>query len=469
MSVTQIIENNIQASTLAIFSPSITSVQVTNSNYTVLDDTAVNTAGGYIKITGSRFSTGAQVYINDSVLATSISYVSSTILNVQVPATVAGSYSVTVVNTNGTYCVKPLGITFSPLTVTWVTNSTLTPFQTGTPISLQLTATGAAQYQLQSGSSLPSGLTLSSSGLLSGTVNVGGDTTYNFTIEALDSEYQEASRTFSLKITLDPPTTPSIEYLVVAGGGSGATEGSNVGGGGGGAGGLLSGSVSVVGAITYTVTVGNGGAGISGIQSVGNMGANSSIIGTDVSITAIGGGGGGRGPNTAGNGGSGGGTAGASGTVGKGVYPGSTYIDATRQGYDGALGIGTYGTTSCSGGGGGGAGGPGQTSSGTSSEGLGGVGVTSSISGTAVTYSTGGNGGAAASGTGGAAGAANTGNGGGGSKGTLLVGGAGGSGIVIIRYSDTYPSATSTTGSPTYTVSGGYRVYKFTGSGTITF
>jgi hypothetical protein len=47
--------------------------------------------------------------------------------------------------------------------------------------------------------------------------------------------------------------------------------------------------------------------------------------------------------------------------------------------------------------------------------------------------------------------------------------GAGGSGIVIIRYPDAYNAATSTTGSPTITVSGGYRVYTFTASGSITF
>jgi hypothetical protein len=38
---------------------------------------------------------------------------------------------------------------------------------------------------------------------------------------------------------------------------------------------------------------------------------------------------------------------------------------------------------------------------------------------------------------------------------------------VVIRYSDTNPAAT-TTGSPTVTVSGGWRIYKFTGDGTIT-
>jgi hypothetical protein len=41
--------------------------------------------------------------------------------------------------------------------------------------------------------------------------------------------------------------------------------------------------------------------------------------------------------------------------------------------------------------------------------------------------------------------------------------------VVIIRYADTFAAATSTTGSPTITVAGGYRTYKFTGTGTITF
>jgi hypothetical protein len=64
------------------------------------------------------------------------------------------------------------------------------------------------------------------------------------------------------------------------------------------------------------------------------------------------------------------------------------------------------------------------------------------------------------------AGTVNTGGGGGGAS---AAGASGGSGVVIIRYADTYAAATSTTGSPTITVAGGYRVYQWTSSGTITF
>jgi hypothetical protein len=40
---------------------------------------------------------------------------------------------------------------------------------------------------------------------------------------------------------------------------------------------------------------------------------------------------------------------------------------------------------------------------------------------------------------------------------------------VVIRYIDSYDAAVSTTGSPTITVAGGFRVYKWTSSGSITF
>jgi hypothetical protein len=38
----------------------------------------------------------------------------------------------------------------------------------------------------------------------------------------------------------------------------------------------------------------------------------------------------------------------------------------------------------------------------------------------------------------------------------------------VIRYSTNFPAATATTGSPTFTDSGGFKTYVFTGSGSIT-
>jgi hypothetical protein len=40
---------------------------------------------------------------------------------------------------------------------------------------------------------------------------------------------------------------------------------------------------------------------------------------------------------------------------------------------------------------------------------------------------------------------------------------------VILRYSNGYPLAISTTGNPTVTTTGGYNTYTWTSSGSITF
>jgi hypothetical protein len=46
---------------------------------------------------------------------------------------------------------------------------------------------------------------------------------------------------------------------------------------------------------------------------------------------------------------------------------------------------------------------------------------------------------------------------------------AGGKGVVILRYPSTFSLASATTGSPTQTTTGGYHIYQFNDSGSITF
>jgi hypothetical protein len=41
--------------------------------------------------------------------------------------------------------------------------------------------------------------------------------------------------------------------------------------------------------------------------------------------------------------------------------------------------------------------------------------------------------------------------------------------VVILRYPDVYANARVTTGSPVFSRTGGYKYYKFTGTGSITF
>jgi hypothetical protein len=67
------------------------------------------------------------------------------------------------------------------------------------------------------------------------------------------------------------------------------------------------------------------------------------------------------------------------------------------------------------------------------------------------------------------AGSANTGGGGGGGGFIGFIGAAGGSGIVIIRYPATASPPVATTGSPQISYAGGYQIYTWTSSGSITF
>jgi hypothetical protein len=99
---TKISEANIQPTTLESIGtgPKIVSVTVTNSSYVATGSTTVPLSGGYIKITGAAFISGAQVIFDDK-LASAVVYISSTQLNVQTPVLPAESYFVYVVNPDG--------------------------------------------------------------------------------------------------------------------------------------------------------------------------------------------------------------------------------------------------------------------------------------------------------------------------------------------------------------------------------
>ena len=196
----------------------ITSIVITDSSYTNLDDTALDTAGGYIKIVGTGFVSGCQVVINQT-LATSTTFVSSTEIRAQLPATTAGTYIVYVANTDGSVGIRINGITFSA-TPTWTTSSSLPSSALSSAVSIQLVATSATSYVLTSGSTLPTGLTLSSGGLLSGTVTgLAAETTYSFSITATDAELQDSPRTFSITIIVGDPYF-SYTTLLLSGNGT---------------------------------------------------------------------------------------------------------------------------------------------------------------------------------------------------------------------------------------------------------
>lgn len=373
-------------------------------------------------------------------------------------------------------------------TPTWLTSAgNLATVSYGQPISLSVSATDIEGSSVTySSSNMPAFLSLNTStGAITGTgVKVSSSTTHSFAVTASDGA-NSVSRTFNVI------SSPSIylQALLVAGGGGG---GGWVGAGGGAGGIVYSTGTSVTLSSQKTIEVGAGGNRTSASTSgyvAGTNGGNSTFN----NLVALGGGVGGTYSGTvylAGvNGGSGGG--GSEPTASGSEVGGTATQPSSASG-----GYGNNGGTSLVGGGGSGGGGAGAAG-GASSNGNGGAGgaglntwsawATATSSGASGYYAGGGGGGsdnsAGAGGAGGGgagtkandgqatSGTANTGGGGGGARNSggpaTNQGGAGGSGIVILRYPDTLDDPTQYSGTK-YT-SGGYKYFKFTTNGTITF
>jgi hypothetical protein len=552
-----------------VFSTSVNSTTdfVVAPRITAVTPSSIPNQGDTLAITGQNFATDVEITFtgSDSVARNAKSIVrgSSTSLTVTRPDTLPitfNPYTITATNPGTTAPTssnahKSINSVSAGAAPVWVTSSgsLSTPYKPGFAFSQSVSATDAdggssVTYSIASGS-LPTGLTLSSAGLISGTSSVTGNTTfsvratdsgnnyvdrsftltqqalpdaptnitvskgglgaiavsftapayvgsssitgyrvtasggggtqtgssspitktgltqgssYTFTVAATNSSGYGAesstsssigapaqfSQTFTSSGTWTNPGVSSVEVLVIAGGGSGGNALRSSGwsqGGGGGAGGVVyNSSLSVSPTTNYSVTVGNGGG-------AGQNNGQNSVFHT---ITAIGGGHGGgiNGSNTSyspGSGGSGGG--------GYGSFSWSGTVSGSQTGGAGTSGQGVAGVT---GGGWPGGGGALGSLSGASSYG----GPYGPVTYFGNSYAAGGAGGSAygdygiSPGGGGGyagdtrapvrlptratAGTANTGSGGGGEQSATNVqggfvaqsGAAGGSGIVIVRY-----------------------------------
>jgi len=182
----------------------ITNVIITDSSWNALDDTAISTLASYIKIIGSGFAVNPKVYIGTTQInAGDITFVSSTELRVIIPSQTLGNKNLFVFNANDSGAIWAPG-----LLVSGTPDFTQTSYITSTPltVSVQLIATGDTPltYELQSGSTLPAGLSLSSSGLITGSTV---DGVYQFTVIVSDVQLQS----FQFQLTLT--VTSTDEYF----------------------------------------------------------------------------------------------------------------------------------------------------------------------------------------------------------------------------------------------------------------
>ena len=192
--------------------------------------------GTSVTITGSNLGTAltATVDFGTGHPATIVSDSGSTIVATSPEGT--GTVNVTVTTLGGTSTTSSADqFTYLPLTLSPTSLATDTANQS---YSATITASGGSgfyTYALASGSSLPAGLTLSTSGTVSGTTSTAGS--YTFTIVASDTVYagETGSRQYTLTVnpastlTLTPTSLPNATVgdsyspvTITASGGSGS-------------------------------------------------------------------------------------------------------------------------------------------------------------------------------------------------------------------------------------------------------
>jgi alpha-tubulin suppressor-like RCC1 family protein len=176
---------------------SITSVEITDNAWTVLDDTAVGLDGGYVQLHGVGFAPACLVQVG-TVNASSTTYVSSTVLRCLVPARPSGTYSVTVIRGDSVTATLPSSLTYSDV-VSWITPENLGNIFFADPFVKSIVATSDSTVTYGNLTAIPSGTTLdAATGNLTGNILLENDSIFSIDVVSEDLENQTSEKTFLL-------------------------------------------------------------------------------------------------------------------------------------------------------------------------------------------------------------------------------------------------------------------------------
>ena len=167
---------------------------------------AADPAGGEtITLTGDNLQAGLTITVGGTAAA-SVTYISGTSVQFTTPAKSAGDYDVKLTNANGLSATLQDGISYNGTpafsTAAGQVGSDIVPGSTIPTITIVAAEPdgGTLSYSITSGA-LPSGISMNSSGQITGTApSPAGTTTYNFTVTATDDENQTNSRAFNLVV-----------------------------------------------------------------------------------------------------------------------------------------------------------------------------------------------------------------------------------------------------------------------------
>ena len=188
------------------------------------NDTAGNTVGGQtVYINGSGFEPNNAIYINGNTVP-SKAFISASNLSFTTPALAAGIYPVYLINTDSGATAIFIPGYISSADPSWVTSASIDIGTGSATWNINLSATGddPVTYALAGGSSLPSGISLAANGLISGTMSSPpeNDTQYLFTVVASDAQNQDASRQFTVTVSVGEGVLFANNVLLIHGDGT---------------------------------------------------------------------------------------------------------------------------------------------------------------------------------------------------------------------------------------------------------
>ena len=188
--------------------PSITSAA--SSTFTV------GTAGSFtVMATGYP----APTYSESGTLPAGVTLTSAGMLSGTPAAGTGGTYPITITASNGVSSNAMQSFTLTVDQAPVITSAASTTFAVGTAGSFTATASGYPPPTFSETGTLPSGITLSSGGVLSGTPAAGTDGTYPITITAQNGVSPSAMQTFTLTVTqacTNPNPNPNPNPAVFA-------------------------------------------------------------------------------------------------------------------------------------------------------------------------------------------------------------------------------------------------------------
>lgn len=178
----------------------ISNVAITDNTYAnvLSGDTAIGSSGGFVRITGSGFQANAGVFFNNVRIANT--FVSSTRINANIPATTAGTYNFYVFNNDGS------GANFSPGVVTsGFPTITVTSYSIAPTSNTQITATGDAplSFSIQPGSSNTGNFTVNTAGYIGATTVAEG--AYTLTVVVDDAQNQSTQADLTINVLSTEP------------------------------------------------------------------------------------------------------------------------------------------------------------------------------------------------------------------------------------------------------------------------